>query len=259
MTAPRSAIICAALRGSVGMLAAAWAESAGIAGRTRAIEPVPRQILFMNVASVINRLMPRPKLLSDDDVLDATRRVILRRGPVQFTLADVAAESGLARSTLIQRFENRDGLYRRVMERGTRRLQSDLAALPGGSGTQELWRFLQALVSVLKSERINEYLLTVVEEMADPHLARLARRRVRLVRAAIAARLPEEVTDREEVARHLQAVMQGASMQWAVERDGELSRFVAARLRAAMKLLFPGETFDHRQGAAGARRRGATR
>ncbi len=197
--------------------------------------------------------MPRPRLLSDDAILDATRRVILRRGPVQFTLADVAAEVGLARSTLIQRFENRAGLFRRLMERNTDRLPAELAALPGGAGPQELWRFLRVLVSVLKSERINEYLLTVVEEMSDPHLAELAGRGLQLIREAIAGRLPPQVPDRLEVARHLQAVMQGASMQWAVERDGELSHFVAARLRTALQLLFPGEAFDLPADAAGKR------
>jgi len=202
--------------------------------------------------------MPRPKLLSDDEVIDATRRVILRRGPVQFTLADVAAEVGLARSTLIQRFENRAGLFRRLMERNTDRLQPELAVLPGGSGAQELWCFLQALVSVLKSERINEYFMTVVEEMSDPYLAKLACRGLRLVREAIAERLPETMADRSEVARHLQAVMQGASMQWAVEREGELSQFVAARLRTALTLLFPNESFDHSEWIAASERQGAS-
>lgn len=200
--------------------------------------------------------MARPKLLSDDEVLDATRRVIRRRGPVQFTLADVAAEIGLARSTLIQRFESRDGLYRRVMERGTNRLQSELAEMPQGTAPQDLWRFLRGLVAVLKSERINEYLLTVVEEMADPLLAKLARRRVRLVREAIGERLPEAMSNRDEVTRHLQAVMQGASMQWAVEREGELSHFVTAHLRTALGLLFPGEVFDLPEQASRRRRGG---
>jgi len=144
------------------------------------------------------------------------------------------------------------------MERGTNRLQSELEALPRGTAPQDLWRFLQALVSVLKSERITEYLLTVVEEMADPLLAKLARRRVRQVREAVGQRLPETIADRSEVARHLQAVMQGASMQWAVEREGELSHFVAARLRTALALLFPGEVFDLPEEVAGNRRRGAS-
>lgn len=188
--------------------------------------------------------MPRPKLISDDDVLDATRRVIARHGPSTFTLADVATETGLARSTLIQRFENRAGLLRAVIERDTNRLPDQLAALPGGCGSQALWRFLCALVSVLRGERIEEYLATVTVEMTDPHLAESARRGLRYVRMAIAARVPETSPSREEVARHLQAVMQGASMQWAVEREGDLAPFVAARLRTALSFLFPGEVFD---------------
>ncbi|MBN2526369.1 MAG: TetR/AcrR family transcriptional regulator [Deltaproteobacteria bacterium] len=200
--------------------------------------------------------MPRPKLISDDEVLDATRRVIRKRGPVQFTLADVAAEVGLARATLIQRFENRAELFRRVMTRGAERLETELANMPGGAGAQEVWRFLKTLVSVLESERINEYLLTVVEEMSDPYLAGLARHRVLLIRQAIAARLPEITHGREEIARHLQAVLQGASMQWAVERDGELSFFVAERIRTALSLIFPKEIFKHQDSARGKRSKG---
>jgi TetR/AcrR family macrolide resistance operon transcriptional repressor len=142
------------------------------------------------------------------------------------------------------------------MKRGTERLESELAELPGGVGAQEVWRFLEALVSVLESERVNEYLMTVVEEMSDPFLADLARRRIRMIRQAITARLPPTALDREEIARHLQAVLQGASMQWAVERDGELSRFVAARLRAALTLVFRGETFEHRRSTTRERQRG---
>ncbi len=200
--------------------------------------------------------MPRPKLVSDEEVLDATRQVIRQRGPVQFTLADVAAEVGLSRATLIQRFENRAELFRRVMARGAERLETELADLPGGFGAQEVWRFLKALVSVLESERINEYLLTVVEEMSDPYLADLARHRVQLIRRAIAARLPEIPLGREEIAWHLQAILQGASMQWAVERDGELSFFVAERLRIALSLIFPEEIFEHEARATRKRAKG---
>jgi TetR/AcrR family macrolide resistance operon transcriptional repressor len=188
--------------------------------------------------------MPRPKLLSDDEVLDATARVVSRRGPALFTLADVAAETGLARSTLIQRFENRAGLFRQLVQRNAQRLPAQLAALPGGEGPQATRAFLRALVSVLRGERIHEYLLTVVEEVTDPGLAEHARSSLRAVREAIAARLPAEMPERAAVARHLQAVMQGASMQWAIEREGELAAFVAARLETALSFLFPGEHFS---------------
>ncbi len=42
--------------------------------------------------------MPRPKLKSDDEVLEAATVVLKRCGPIEFTLSGVAKEVGLSRS-----------------------------------------------------------------------------------------------------------------------------------------------------------------
>ena len=47
--------------------------------------------------------MPRPKLKSDDEVLEAATAVLKRCGPIDFTLSGVAKEAGLSRAPLIQR------------------------------------------------------------------------------------------------------------------------------------------------------------
>ncbi len=47
--------------------------------------------------------MPRPKLKSDDEVLEAATVVLKRCGPIEFTLSGVAKEVGLSRAALIQR------------------------------------------------------------------------------------------------------------------------------------------------------------
>ncbi len=47
--------------------------------------------------------MPRPKLKSDDEVLEAATAVLKRCGPINFTLSEVANEVGLSRAALIQR------------------------------------------------------------------------------------------------------------------------------------------------------------
>lgn len=52
--------------------------------------------------------MARPKLRSDDEVLDAANTVLKRLGPIDFTLNDVALEVGLSRAALIQRFTNKE-------------------------------------------------------------------------------------------------------------------------------------------------------
>lgn len=40
--------------------------------------------------------MPRPKLKSDDEVLEAATVVLKRCGPIEFTLSGVAKEVGLS-------------------------------------------------------------------------------------------------------------------------------------------------------------------
>jgi AcrR family transcriptional regulator len=59
---------------------------------------------------VYNGDMSRKRSMTDQSVLMAASRVIVRLGPQQFTLADIAAESGLAPATLIQRFGSKRGL-----------------------------------------------------------------------------------------------------------------------------------------------------
>lgn len=90
--------------------------------------------------------MPRPKLKSDDEVLEAATVVLKRCGPIEFTLSGVAKEVGLSRAALIQRFTNRDTLLVRMMERGVEQVRHYLNAIPIGAGPQGLWEFLQVLV-----------------------------------------------------------------------------------------------------------------
>ena len=54
--------------------------------------------------------MARPRLISDDTILDATRQVLAELGPAKLTLAAVGSRVGLAPSTLMQRFGSKRGL-----------------------------------------------------------------------------------------------------------------------------------------------------
>lgn len=72
--------------------------------------------------------MPRPKLKSDDEVLEAATAVLKRCGPINFTLSEVANEVGLSRAALIQRFTNRDTLLVRMMERSVGQVRVHLDA-----------------------------------------------------------------------------------------------------------------------------------
>jgi TetR/AcrR family macrolide resistance operon transcriptional repressor len=164
--------------------------------------------------------MPRPKLISDDQVLDATRRVMLRQGVVGFTLSDVAEEVGLSRAALIQRFANRAGLEARVAAHGLEALRQLIGGETiGNKGPAVALAFLE---TVLESFEIP----VLLSDEASSNL----------LRDAIVARLDEPSRQRAgEVADTLIALLQGAAAQ------GRGNAHVASRLRLALRLIYGGQ------------------
>ena len=54
--------------------------------------------------------MPRPKTLSDQDVLEAAHGLMHEHGPEALTFASLAQACGLSAATLVQRFKSKAGL-----------------------------------------------------------------------------------------------------------------------------------------------------
>jgi len=184
--------------------------------------------------------MARPKLVSDDEVLDATHAAMLRLGPDRFTLADVARDLGLSRAALIQRFGDKHALHVRAMARATDEVRAYFAAAPRETGLAPLWVMLRDLIAGMgEGQGFSGYLLLLWADAGDPALNRLARERNLLVRNAIAERLPDDHA-RAANAGLIQDVIQGATMRWLVERDGGLDAFVMAETRLVLSRLYPG-------------------
>src|SRR5690348_16038449 len=59
--------------------------------------------------------MPRPKTLSDEEVLKAAHRLIHARGPEDLTFARLGRECGLSAATLVQRFASKAGLIQATL------------------------------------------------------------------------------------------------------------------------------------------------
>ncbi|MDU9462744.1 TetR/AcrR family transcriptional regulator, partial [Escherichia coli] len=59
--------------------------------------------------------MPRPKLKSDDEVLEAAPAVLKRCGPIEFTLSGVAKAVGLSRPAFPTPFTTPDTQLVRMM------------------------------------------------------------------------------------------------------------------------------------------------
>ncbi|WP_127144699.1 TetR/AcrR family transcriptional regulator [Pelagibacterium montanilacus] len=188
--------------------------------------------------------MPRPKLHSDAAILAAAQQVLLEKGPSSFTLTDVARAVGISRAALIQRFTDRDTLHRAVMEASTEEVRDYFAAVPEGRGLDALWTMLCDLIAgVGTGEGFSGYLLLEWSDVNDPALNALARERNRLVREAIAARLPDGPHERAPTASLIQAIIQGASMQWLIEPVGPMNGFVTDQTRRMLEVLYPGHHF----------------
>lgn len=188
--------------------------------------------------------MPRPKLISDDQVLDATHAAMLRLGSDRFTLSDVATAVGLSRAALIQRFTDKRTLHRKTLERSTQEVRDYFAAAPRDRGLIPLWAMLRDLISGMGSgEGFEGYLLLAWDDVNDPALNALARERNQLVRAAIFERLPD-TPERADAAALIQAVIQGACMLWLVEPQGTLAGYTEDETKKVIQRLYPGEPLE---------------
>lgn len=189
--------------------------------------------------------MPRPKLHSDETILAKAHQVLLAKGPSNFTLTDVANAVGISRAALIQRFKDRDTLHLKIMQRATQEVRDYFAAAPGDVGLVPLWLMLKDLIDGVGSgDDFAGYLLIEWSDVTTPALNALAAERARLVRGAIAARLPESEPDREKTAGLVQSVIQGSSLQWLIEKSGPLNVFMTDKTRHLLETLYPDHIFD---------------
>ncbi|MGQ2904291.1 MAG: TetR/AcrR family transcriptional regulator [Neoaquamicrobium sediminum] len=188
--------------------------------------------------------MPRPKLHSDDEILETAQAVLLRKGPSDFTLSDVAVAVGLSRAALIQRFGDKATLHALVMERMTQDVRDYFVQAPSERGLGPLWFMLKDLIAGMGTGEGSEaYLLLLWGDVRDPALRVLANERNELVRGAIEMRLPAGPHEPFKTSLLIQAVIQGSCMQWMVARDGDLASFMTQSTANVLSVLYPDQEF----------------
>jgi len=182
--------------------------------------------------------MARRKTISDEIVLDAALRVMVVKGPSDFTLADVAAAAGIAPATLIQRFGDKHRLVVAAFAQDNEVFACALAAMAPGVGVGAIIAVFHLLSSGIDDVSVfADQLLWLRQDMRDPDLNRLARERFRLLREAIATRLPPLAVPPDIAARLVEAQWQGALNQWGIAPEGRLVDFVTDSLSAWFSLV----------------------
>jgi AcrR family transcriptional regulator len=183
----------------------------------------------------------RPRLISDDAILDATRQVLAELGPTKLTLAAVSARIGLAPPTLMQRFGSKRGLLLasaarsplmvlRAVEEAEARNTSPLATLRDFA--------LSSVAHIKQREELGNGLGFVQLDVADPefrahalaHSAAIVDSAARLLTAAREAGELRPDTDITALARHTLVCFNGALQVWAVNGWGSLTDFLRDQL-----------------------------
>lgn len=181
--------------------------------------------------------MPRPKTVSDEDVLAAALEVLAEKGHA-FTLTDMANRIGLSRATLIQRFGDRDAILLRIAAYEVELARQWIGSIEIVPGRDGLWQFLETIVASMgEGDEFSARVTLASLEARSPALRQLGQQRYALVQTAIAARLPVG-PNRDRTAEHVHTIIAGASMQWVVsDRATGLSDFVLDQLRWTLKHL----------------------
>lgn len=184
----------------------------------------------------------RPRVVDDTAILRAAVEVMGRAGPAGLTLAAVAREAGLAPATLVQRFGSKRGLLLAL----ARQSANDAAAL-AARGWQEHEPALAALVAFATAvtaplatpESFANHLAFLCQDLADPQLREhaLAVHQAHahvigtLLAAALSAGELRAGTDVCALAGSVQAVITGAGLNWALDRQGTLGQRIAGEVR----------------------------
>jgi AcrR family transcriptional regulator len=192
----------------------------------------------------------RPRLISDDTILDATRQVLAELGPAKLTLAAVGARVGLAPPTLMQRFGSKRGLLLasaarspvmvlRAVEEAEARNSSPMAALRDFA--------LSSIAHIKHREELGNGLGFVQLDVADPefrahalaHSAAIVDSSARLLAAAQRAGELKPDVDVPALARLTLVCFNGALQVWAVNGWGSLPDFLRDQLDMLLAPYLP--------------------
>ena len=179
----------------------------------------------------------RPRTVSDEELIDATIRVMSRLGPVKLTLAEVAKEAGVTAATLVQRFGSKRGLMLKIAA----------DAAESGDGCFDMVRAahpdspLDALIAAAAGmaqmantpEELSNSLAFLQIDISDPefyqHTLKLSKKtlagyRALLKQAVAAGELKPHDTAR--MARAINAITGGSLISWAVFREGSAEKWL---------------------------------
>ncbi len=192
----------------------------------------------------LSRVTPRPRTVSDDEILAATARAMSRVPPTRFTLAEVAREVGLAPATLVQRFGSKRGLLLALSAQSAGSMDASFEMVRHAHASP-LEALLTAATEMARFSPTPEELANSIAylhiDLSDAefhtHILESSRAMQRgyrtLLDDAIEARELVQC-DTERLARAVEAVAAGSLIGWAIHRKGKAEAWVRKDLETLL-------------------------
>jgi AcrR family transcriptional regulator len=181
-------------------------------------------------------MSPRPRTVTDEQIIEAVAKVIGRLGPAKLTLADVGKEIGLSAATLVQRYGSKRGLLLAMAASAVESVDACFDAVRA-KHRSPLAAVIAAATDVTRyldtPEELANHLAFLQMDLSDSDFHRLMvinstkilEGYRRLLREAVdAGELVECDTGR--LARAISAVCGGSLISWAAFRQGTAAAWV---------------------------------
>jgi AcrR family transcriptional regulator len=189
-------------------------------------------------------MSPRPRTITDDEILAAAARAMGRLGPTRLTLADMAREAGVSPATLVQRFGSKRALLLAVSRSAAEGVEACFRAVRGASSSP-LDALLSAATDMTRFTRTPEemanHLAWLQIDVSDPEFHAYILESSRGMLEGYRALLDEAVEagelvacDTRSLARAIAAVAAGSLLNWAIFRKGTAESWVRADLGALL-------------------------
>ena len=182
-------------------------------------------------------MSPRPQKASDEQILAAAQRAMMRLGPHELTLAEIAAEAGITAGAIVQRFGSKRKLML-ILAEGS-------AQYPRHMFQQLREEHASPLVAVRAwadcfaqmaeaPPGLGHHLAYLQIDLTDPefhaHVQTMARSTLEeltaLLDSAVAAGEVRKCTDTHALARSIQVTVNGSMFTWAFLREGSAGEWM---------------------------------
>ncbi len=181
--------------------------------------------------------MARSPTVSDEEILDAAKTVLYRRGTDAFTLAEVAATVGLSRAAIILRFKSTQELKITLLGRMVSSFTREVASLPKTPSGDNLLEFAAFIARRLTNvQGLSAFLDNHFSNITEPALAELEKKRGAAWHKAISRVMPPTAIDHDAAVAAFSAHLSGTLLAWPGRGNETCLNYMLRRTREWLRL-----------------------